>query len=223
MPINKLIITGCPRSGTTAIMKLLNTHSQIKITQELSSFNPFLSQDVIIEKSKDKLINDLIIEHGSPGFYDHLDYSIVGDKLPDYCLPNYHESLLSQDLKYVFCLRNCRGFVDSSVRHFNLGLRSAWNFETYKDASCMWFNYNKSMLDFMFKLRPDQFILMRYEDAVLDIEEYLKRISKICNFPIKLQNPFKDYYPVRVKAGKDIKLNDLSLHAVKLMEIFGYD
>lgn len=223
MPINKVIITGCPRSGTTALMKLMNTHSDIYITQELSAFTELLTKEKIIKRTELTNLIKLIEEYGSPDFYNHMNFQIVGDKLPDYCLPNYHDYLLSHDLKYIFCLRSCRSFCDSAVRHYNLGIYKSWTSRSYYDASCKWFNYNKSMLDLMFKINPRKYVLVKYENAICDIEEYLKRISKMCNFPIELGNPFKDYYPVRVKAGKDIKLNELSLHAVKLMEIFGYD
>jgi len=117
--MKKIIITGCPRTGSTALVYLLNQPQDVLITNELGTFhysdkafnmaikNKFMISEAIRSAGdKNWNINDVInLRNG----LINTKFKFMGDKRPDYCSSFTNmESLIKnhQDAYFIFTYRN---------------------------------------------------------------------------------------------------------------------
>jgi hypothetical protein len=237
--MKKVVFTGCPRSGTTALCTLLSHDKDILITNEVGNF--VWERDSFSDRI-DKMIEKQPIKHAlslkdinpydfadkvriDPAIYcDNVNEAygieIVGDKLPGYgplLKDIYHAN---RDAYFLITIRNVRHFVTSSTNHYNAGRRMDWCFETIDEAQKFWVDTNAKMLENIGSIIPlgAKILLIRYEDIQLDIKQTLKKISDFLYHEIKIENPeggFKD--PIR-----ELRKFNLSDEARWLMDLVGY-
>ncbi len=247
--MTKIIIMGCPRSGTTALRDLLNTQHNTYLCNELAFYSndkqvnfmkrldgkwwKAFSEDCIKDGIDPDKFRSYIREDKlkSIEFLHHQGYEIVGDKFPSYVLPKYHTQMLDAEpngTKFIFCIRDCRAFISSSLRHYKNGSpRKHWVYCTIHEACAHWVQLNRGLIQLTHKLSSKNYIIVKYEDAVHDKEKLLKRIHKLTNN--KWYGRIKDasdYYPVNVDAWKTEypKIDHhLSEDALRLMELYGYN
>lgn len=248
--MTQIIISGCPRSGTTALKSLLNTQYNTCITNELKSY---VGDNIVFAKRLNSkwfkkfsaeckkknidptLFKDYIIEDKTktPKYLHSLGYQIVGDKFPSYVLPNYHKKIIElsrTDIKYIFCVRDCRGFISSSLRAYVSGVNpkeNGWVYCTIQEACGHWVKYNKGLQKLIQNIPTANYMIVQYEKAVKDTNKLVKRINKLTNGQWNARpDETTNYYPVHVDTWKTEHPtidNYLSQDALRLMELYGYD
>ena len=237
--MKKVIMTGCPRSGTTALCTLLSHDAKTLITNEVGNFtwDKELFEDRIKESVNKHYINWALdlkninkeefvqAVKDDPTKYceninDKFGVEIVGDKLPGYIdslCDIYHAN---RDAYYLITLRSVQHFVTSSNRHFARGERSGWTFETVNEAQKFWVSVNCKLLEDIGRIIPfgAKLLLVRYEDIGLDIDQTIKRISNFLYTDLKIDNPRGGFDPPKQR----LKQFTPSSEAQFLMDIFGY-
>lgn len=249
--MTELIIAGCPRSGTTALRNLLNTQHNTYLCNELSYYSSdsqehFMSRlnsewwnTFCVNCKKDNInpeaFRSYITEDKlkSVDFLHSQGYEIVGDKYPLYVAQKHHKKLLeaaNRGVKIILCVRDCRGFVSSSIRHYISsahGKQSTWAYCTIHDACKYWTRFNRGLIQLTNKLPPESYMIVKYEEAVNNKEKLLRRLHKLTNNKWYGNiNDTKDYHPVHVDSWKTEhpKIDyHLSEDALRLMELYGYD
>lgn len=247
--MTQIIISGCPRSGTTALKSLLNTQHNTCVTNELkfcagnndafaerlnSSWFKKFSNECKKKNIDPELFRDHIIEDKikTSKYLHSLGYQIVGDKFPGYVLPNYHKKIIElsrKGFKYIFCIRDCRGFISSSIRAYERGVNpkgNVWVYCTIHEACEHWVKYNKGLQALIQHIPSENYIIVQYEQAVRNNAKLVDRISKLTERQWSaLPEETTDYHPVHVKAWEtehpDIDQH-LSEDALRLMELYGY-
>jgi hypothetical protein len=104
----KLIITGSPRTGTTALVDLLNLSEDVLVFNELALFHPGENQfNEILEnyciEYQETLIRKNIFKSNLSNF------ELIGDKHPNYCLDyNLMSNIIKKykDYYFIFTYRN---------------------------------------------------------------------------------------------------------------------
>ncbi len=247
--MQQLIIAGCPRSGTTALRNLLNTQKDTFIANEMMLYSG--SHDSFIERItghwSDKFNKQCIKAEIDPvEFVDYVKddksqsieflkskgFNIVGDKFPSYVLVNHHANMLraiSNGVKFIFCVRDCRDFVCSSLDHFKRGRspqKNRWVFETIEDACGHWVKMNLGLQTLISQIPPTQYMIAQYETSVSNVPMLRNKISKLLNhewYPDIMDT--LEYYPVHIGRWKrecpEINIR-LSAEASRLMELYGY-
>ena len=246
----QIIISGSPRSGTTALKSLLNTQHNTCITNELkfyagddtafaerlnSKFFNHFSDECKKKNIDPELFRDYIIEDKTrtPDYLHNLGYQVVGDKFPGYVLKNYHQRIIEHsrhDVKFIFCVRDCRGFISSSLRAYSRGKDpkfNQWVYCTIHEACAHWVKFNKGLLALIQHIPTDNYMILQYEKAVKNNSRLVKRINKLTEGQwTAAPDETTGYHPVHVDAWKiEHPYIDkyLSEDALRLMEIFGYD
>lgn len=143
---NHLIVSGAPRSGTTALTKLLNTHPDVFVTNELGFYEDwfnvgkwknfihtrewisFVENAEIFERHKADVycFRDYIISHHLSGskIYDWIEVyhnpKVIGDKCPIAYVNRAPQ--LAHDFhnaKFLFVVRDGRDVISSQLRAYN--------------------------------------------------------------------------------------------------------
>ena len=237
--MKKVIMTGCPRSGTTALCTLLSHDPGVFISNEVGSFSwdKELFEDrakIAATKNYVKWLLDLK-RIDREDFLEKISYSpkeyseiigkeygleVVGDKLPGYL--NYLEDIYKQnrDAYFLITLRGVRHFVTSSTNHYANGTRSIWARETITEAQDLWVKNNSKLLEDVGKIIPmgAKVLLLRYEDIGPDIDQTIKRISDFIGYEINVVNPRGGFEA----PNRPLRNFNLSSQAQFLMDILGY-
>ena len=237
--MKKVIMTGCPRSGTTALCTLLSHDPNVFITNEVGNFtweenvfperlNEVSSRYYIkwlldLKKIDQKdFINKLSKNPTRYSEIIHEEYGIevVGDKMPGYINSLYDIYHANKDAYYIITLRGVQHFVTSSTNRYNKGVRAGWTFETVAEAQKFWVLQNCKMIEDVGKIIPfgANLILIRYEDIGPDIDQTIKRISDFLGYKIKVDNPRGGFDP----PPRQLKKFTPSSEAQFLIDILGY-
>jgi len=248
--MTQIIISGCPRSGTTALKDLLNTQRNTCITNELEFyvgdnasfierleskwFNNF-SRDCKKKNIDSVLFRDHILHDKTKtvSYLHSLGYQIVGDKFPGYIMSQVKDRIIQiskQNIKFIFCVRDCRDFISSSLRHYSkdINLRTnQWVKCTIHEACAHWVMYNKGLQELIQHIPSENHMIVQYEKAVKNNAKLIYRINKLTEGQwVATPEETVGYYAVHVDAWKteypDID-KYLSEDAFRLMELFGYD
>ena len=145
-----MLITGCPRTGTSALARTLSTHPQFCIFNEYQLFSQnqnFNIWEYIQKPKKDnpppkKISPDMAslrtkirqeIPHPATNeitknwLFDTLDpeVAIYGDKMPYNYLARIHD-IVNQypEVKFLITIRDGRAVVASQIRKFNLAIEN---------------------------------------------------------------------------------------------------
>jgi hypothetical protein len=237
--MKKVVMAGCPRSGTTALCTLLSHDPNVFITNEVGNFSwdgsgfkdrlassmdktyikwlldlKGIDRDDFVEKVSDdckKYSETISKEYG---------LEVVGDKMPGYLdslKDIYHEN---KDAYFIMTLRDVRHFVTSSTNHYANGTRTGWTFETIEEAQRFWVVQNSKMIADLGIILPKgaKVILSRYEDIGPDIDQTIKRFSDFIGYDIQVDNPRGGF------EAPDRKLRkfNLSSEAQFTMDLLGY-
>lgn len=169
--LSPLFIMGTQRSGTTLLTRILSAHPEIFIQNELDL--PKVFQDTSSTESVLKgLAKQIYIESGS-----NLD-SLLGDNtiwgLKDPQLTEYIDVLRNflPESKFIIIVRDGRGVTNSYMENkWGLGTNAYY-------GALRWKREVEEQLKFIAEM-PQNFLFIRYEDLVTDLEMTLK---KVCDF-----------------------------------------
>jgi hypothetical protein len=247
--MKELVIAGCPRSGTSALGRLLNTDPRVWITYEVNNhcfaevgpqlepgFHPqlvraseFLQAASAFEEKA--ISKSLFTEYmGGPAeFMDHL-YSetgleVIGDKTPWYVLNNTvrNTKQFHPHIRFVFCVRDCRQIVSSCMRWVNDPKCSFWATEDIDKSANMWYEHTIGTMNSIKELDPGEYTVVRYETATKNPDRILKNIGNLIDFEFKCDTI--GYQPTNADSWKE-EMPDLTerlpKHCVELMELLGY-
>jgi hypothetical protein len=250
MHSDHLIVTGCPRTGTSTLCKLLSKDPRILVTNEANTYfnwkNPigsFLSdllsnpQGVTygLLKSNDispEELAELAAERNMSGeqFYELLKERsrkpIVGDKVPVGYLIKLNElSKAFPQAKFLITLRDGRDVVASQIRHFrNSAVRQHWHRADIEQAQGMWLGLTKILLNQVLLVAPDRFFILRYEYLVDETDDALAALSEFLGLddPIKNRNIFKSVHTGVWKKEHPDMMTRLSAEFKTYLTLLGY-
>lgn len=236
--MKKIIITGCPRSGTTALCTLLS-HGDCFVTNEIGNFiwpeEEF--EDRILQSADNYYVkyllnmkkidrDDFIAKvKDDPKTYcetinENYGIDIVGDKLPGYLnsLPDIFNE--NRDAYFIITLRSMQHFVASSINNFNKGRDMDWCFDKITKAENFWVENNLKLLEGVHYIlsKGGKAILVKYEDIGLDIDKTLLKIDKFLGVELNVPNPDGGFKEVHRKAKSFIPSDQSKM----LMDLFGY-
>lgn len=243
-----IAIGGSPRSGTTALADLLNIDGRLFITRELRVFRCWYNS------IGPKTLNYKLHPGRGPArvFSQHkldckqfrntraagkdiakfvLDNSKIlyfGDKLPRYHLYGF-EKLAKRfpNMKFIFCLRDGRAVIASQMRLYRGG-RSIANFiaKSIPSAEPLWLRCCRYLREALNSKYADRILVVRYEDAVNNLDKLIYDISDFLNLPTPLNIEGHDYYPVHLDAWKEElpnMMDRLSPEFKQHLREFGYE
>lgn len=185
------LITGCPRSGTTALAQFLNTDPRVFITQEMEflvhrddpGFYRYVRHAAATYPSERMLWASRGLD--LDGFADVVESgrltglrafsllrqllprSFVGDKAPMTYLQHMGDILrVEQAAVMIICERDGRGVVASQLRH---GLDATipdrwWHAQSVLEAEPMWLRAIEATRRETALCDPSRFIIIRYDE-----------------------------------------------------------
>ena len=176
-----IVLFGAPRSGTTFLNKLLNSHPEVHITHEMRLF-AWAHETLVTSAKDDRLLvthREAFREHATKHFasmirdfyaaqWPHVRY--WGDKNPQYadvwnrgCLDTVRQ--IFPGAKFIHIIRDGRDVVTSIVRRKHDDGTPWANVET---AAWTWQDHVTSGSAFGRKVGPGSYYEIRYEDLVAD-------------------------------------------------------
>lgn len=246
MPINNIetqefVICGCPRTGTTALMHLLNHSHKVFVTNELGNYTWGDDWNLRLKYAKDdsllmdyfhsKQIDiDKVAQYSNNRtFFEVLSEQykipIVGDKYHSYALKHDFECIRSYkpDIKFIFTIRDPKAVIASSLRSKE---KNIWSFSSLEQAAQMWYNYNLAIFRCIDKLDKSQYLVLRYEDCCKNLTKMIRKLSIFFEEILEFEeNPESLYIPTNLDTWKT-ELKSLSYripkHVQSLMELMGY-
>lgn len=185
--MRRIIIGGCPRSGTGALANMLTSDGRAIVTLE-KGLNAW--KERINNSNRDKLI-------------------YVGDKMPEGYL-NTAGSLYKQfpDAKFIFTNRNGYGVIASYIRRPLKKCRpedvpEEKLIERIKAGESVWLKNYKKLKNLHNILPKDKYILLRYEDNCSDLTSMLIKLGNFLEYDTPVKN--KNYKPVHLDWVKGIE------------------
>lgn len=204
---NWVIVGGCPRSGTTLLNFILNTHKNIGITNEVSIFHlcekigdlyfrerqladsterkktqkENWKQDEILEliPKKNQSSIKILTEIYKDTFPEKKEIKWFGDKFPKYYQHNYSDPRIPlRNIKYIHITRDPILAINSMLRRAK---NTKLGVDTWKGASTIEDGINEwiSAWNYITSIKDDTHLHLKYEDL---IKNPIKTISLIANF-----------------------------------------
>jgi len=196
-----LIITGCPRSGTSRINLCLNAHPKIFTTHESTCFNnwnnkkfgKWLGKKLIIDKNRQRYFNmkglsakriGHLLINSSSSFTGRDYFKLIkrqvssqyylGDKNPYRYLIRLEELLRFHQGRGVIIIRDARGVITSSLTNFQQGKRAWWMKNNLQEIENIWLECMELTKEL--KKRTDTYVL-KFEDLLTQGEKELRALS----------------------------------------------
>lgn len=244
----QIIIIGSPTSGKSAFLDLLNIQNNTFITDELFSYDndtdfskrlnsewfSFFSTQCKKKNVDPELFRDYIIKNNTKiaEYLYSSGYQIVGDKCGAYILPVFHKKFIQmskKNIKFIFCVRDCRAFISHSLYHYVRGLclTSQWVHSTIDGACAHWVKYNQGLLKLIQYIPEENYVIFQFEKVVKDNAKVIQKISNLTEglWTATLKE-VEGYCCMHVDAWK-IEHPEIDKHlsedALRLMELYGYE
>lgn len=223
-----LFLIGAPRSGTTILSKLMNSHPKIVLTNETAVF---LQLHEMIEKSRIGVRSGILygkayhrdwaalLEERAPSlieeFYERVavlegktELAFWGEKHPhlNNCLPLL--ATLYPEARYIYAIRDPRDSACSIAEMNGVPVRKALD---------TWSRFTQGYEKFVAELPAGGYSLVRYEDMVQDYQGTLTRLlaelglqldEQVLNF--LEQNKNRDSHQGGINTSKQIDFLDKS-------------
>jgi len=232
----EVIITGCPRTGTSALGALLYHSEGVMITNELSTYHS--NKDAISDclgaanHHRDRALElkgwstDNLIDYLSGDFEDH-SIKLFGDKHPDYChntaLPRYL-STTYPDFKYIFCYRDPCATVSSFLRRSDIekDVEASWYARCPEEALDKIIKDTLNWATLLYPKVENKKIIV-YEDYCGDVNRLIQELNKFLGITLTIHEPERIYLPVNVDTWKsDLSPEDIEMIKTKFEPVDQY-
>ena len=191
---NLCFLLGAPRSGTTWIQRLLQSHPSICGGEESHFFNLFggpmtgaqkmhdpnytrrvgplcyVSQDAFDDILR-KVWNDLF----ETLYSENPDATLHLEKTPFHALNLDQIKQIFPDAKIIFLVRDSRA-VASSLVNASRGWGDYWAPDNYHDAAIEWYRHVRAVRNWHDQNPDHPFLQVRYEDALQNTHGVLEQI-----------------------------------------------
>ena len=177
-----IFIVGMPRSGTSLVHQILDSHGSVHGAGELNHINKFVTpllKGYNEENNKYFSKNDLL--------------SIREQYLGLLPIPNIHENIIvdKMPLNFRYLGFILSSFPEAKVIHMNRDpMATCWSIYKYEfrgnaysfnqEDIAIYFGLYKELMDFWKKLFPKKILDICYEDLTISQEEETKKILKYC-------------------------------------------
>ena len=206
--LKSLIITGCPRTGSSGLVSLLNQSQEIFVSGELSTFHP---DEDFFQKNKYRLQKETIealanknwtidqVYHMISTDNYPLDIKVFGDKAPDYCLnkdiAQYIVDRYGQNSYFIFTDRDFCGIAYSFLHRT----------KREKDTKAMWYTnsidvaierirkYYMNMIEVLIPNVKNK-IIVNYEKSMSDPSYIKHKIYKFLGVDIPIEKVAETYH-----------------------------
>ena len=179
-----IFIIGSRKSGTTLLCRMLSSHPNIHIQNELGGFADLLLK---AEKEGKKDINHLCRAKYGKSFYQLLkqpEKSKWGLKEPWLIYGLEYLLEIFPNTKIIFIIRDGRAVANSQIR-------ARWGVVNAYAAAQLWKKEINIIKNFAIKHEKNA-MLTKYEDIVLTPEKELKKISEFID--VRYSSEMLDYY-----------------------------
>jgi hypothetical protein len=202
--MKKIIITGLPRSGTTALANLLNHSPKIVITNELGIFDhnqehyktrseAWLKNNKPTQKflSRKRLTGGDINDFLAGNFTNKNSLEFYGDKFPTYCADRHYCSHLSQnhsDAYFIFTHRNPCATIYSGVHRSNLHVNQThadWFYKGLEDSTNKFRELTLNWSNFIYPYVKNK-IIIDYDRYINNFDLLVNDLSKFLNTSLDL-------------------------------------
>lgn len=172
MDKNLLFVLGTQRSGTTLLSRIMSSHPKLFIQNEISVEKVF-TRNAEKQQILDNISAQLNVRHGQTAdqLISSRNIDLLGIKDPQ--LTEHIDALrmFLPESKFIIIVRDARGVVNSYMDNkWGLGTNA------YTGAQ-RWLSEVQLQKQFM-QEAPDNFLLIRYEDLVGDLEHQLRRVCQ---------------------------------------------
>lgn len=198
---------GTQRSGTTLLTRILSAHPTIFIQNEMQLPSIFAGKSTI--EIIDKLIKQYDDRTGK-SFKELISKENMLWGLKDPQLTEYIPQLrmFLPESKFIIIVRDGRGVTNSYMENkWGLGTNAYY-------GALRWKQEVQAQLDFMDET-PNNFIFIRYEDIIDDLESALRNICKFLNKPFDTEmlsyESTQSDYPKRRENAQTFKKPDKRL------------
>lgn len=203
---DNVILTGCPRSGTTLIEKVLDAHSEIITAEELGVFSNYIVPNMINQTHQgvfgaDDLANlsDALLRRESKNYFRYmeaaLDEKLRGrtliDKVPSNTMVAPFMMRMLPKTKVLYALRDPRDILISCYFCWMPMNIVSVHFQKLSDTAgrvsqeLLWWKQIRSVLP------SERWCETRYEEVVVDWEREAKRLLEWLDLP--WEDGLKDY------------------------------
>jgi hypothetical protein len=202
--MKKIIITGFPRTGTTALANILNHSSKILITNESGLFdnNPLnyeVRKDSFLKNNRanneflnrKNLTMDDVDNFCNGNFEKKGDIEFIGDKFPTYCTSqDYCRHFVNnhQDAYFIFTYRNPCATLYSGYNRgkFEERITADWYFHDAQSSSQKFNYYNGNWAEFIYP-RVKNKIIINYDYYINNIDLLLKDLSRFLDVDLNIE------------------------------------
>ena len=207
--IRPIFIVGMPRSGTSLVHQILDSHKEVCGLGELNHLNKFV---VPLLKSFDKEVNNCFSEDAllslRRSYLESLpisgnDEKIVVDKMPinfryiGFILSSFPEA------KIINMIRDPMATCWSIYKYEFRG--NAYSFN--QDDIAAYYNLYSDLMDFWHRLFPGKIYDVCYEDLTINQEEQTKKILEYCelNWDINCLNFHRNKKAVKTTSSMQVR------------------
>lgn len=206
--MKKIIITGCPRTGSTALVYLLNACRNAFITNEFAtfhyddvSFDDTIKDNFIVNEcknfTKDKHWDLQDISNYREGLDHNLNFKLFGDKRPDYCecfasmdhLINNH-----QDAYFIFTHRHPCAIALSCIQRSSKepNSKASWYARDVETASNIIVRHTNNWLSAMYPNVRNK-LIVNYDFFIQHPKKLVNKLELYLGTKLNIDNP-KDFY-----------------------------
>lgn len=182
-----VFITGSPRTGTTALRSILNSHDDIEITHEKQLPPP----------------------------QDYNTKTIVGDKTPIISQSNIrsiHLRVKALNAIVLFCIRDPLGIVDSRLRNPH----EVWGAKTQEEAEKKTYSDLKRVLEF-YTICEQPIRVIRLEESAHNTKLLLTQLSQFLEYPVTQAIGYRPVRLVAYKQNLDLDNISQAIVSLRLL------
>ena len=190
--IQPVFFVGFPRSGTTLLQKILDSHQEINVIEEnnplgavtsliVSNPEKYLNSSFLLNENNIKELRDMYFDEAKK----HVPIdgsSVIIDKLPMNIVQVHIIKILFPDAKLLLGLRHpCDSILSCFMQNFavNRAMASMFEFKSiikyYDETMGLWHLFNQE-IDF-------DSHQIRYEDLIENMEEEVRNLMKFLELP----------------------------------------
>lgn len=205
-----IFIVACPRSGTTLLANILNSHSNIAIGAETHFFNAVFKQNNFQDKSQEEQVEQFFANNRIADFCKHADISredvlskLDSDSKPASIFAALMQVFLAKQSKarwaektpqHLFCVKDIlEVYPEAKIIHVlrdgrdvvNSLMKMPWRPKGLLNNARFWNYYVSRASKLEKETHAKNFISIKYEDLLTDAQAV---INKVCQF---IDEPFE--------------------------------